>query len=133
MSAHVAVDGVLVLHLAFIAFVIVGGLFAMRWRRLVLLHAPAVVWGVFVELTGSICPLTFVENRLRAAAGLTGYAGDFVGHYLMRVIYPAGLTHTTQMLLAVVVIVVNVAIYAAMTRSKHERPAGATMRDASMP
>jgi len=122
MSAHVAVDGVLVLHLAFIAFVIVGGLLAMRWRRLVLLHAPAVVWGVFVELTGSICPLTFVENRLRAAAGLSGYAGDFVGHYLMRVIYPAGLTRTTQVLLAVAVIVINASIYAAMLRAKqHER------------
>ena len=133
MLARVAADGVLVLHFTFVVFVIFGGLLALRWRRVVLLHVPAVAWAVFVELTGTICPLTFVENRLRAAAGLTGYAGDFVGHYLMRVIYPAGLTHTTQMLLAVVVIVVNVAIYAAMTRSKHERPAGATMRDASMP
>jgi len=88
----------------------------------VLLHAPAVVWGVFVELTGSICPLTFVENRLRAAAGLSGYAGDFVGHYLMRVIYPAGLTRTTQVLLAVAVIVINASIYVAMLRAKqHER------------
>lgn len=127
MLARIAADGVLVVHLAFIAFVIFGGLLALRWRRVVLVHAPAVAWAVFVEMTGTICPLTFVENRLRAAAGLTGYAGDFVGHYLMRVIYPAGLTHATQMLLAVVVIVVNVAIYAAMLRPKREPLAAAKM------
>lgn len=131
MLARAAADGVLVLHLAFIAFVMSGGLLALRWRRVVLLHVPTVAWAIFVELTGAICPLTFVENHFRAAAGLSGYAGDFVGHYLMRVIYPAGLTRTTQMLLAVVVIVVNVAIYAAILRSKHQRLGGATLSGGS--
>jgi hypothetical protein len=115
--AAIAADGVLVLHLAFIVFVLVGGLLVLRWRRLALLHAPAVAWAAFVELSGVICPLTLIENRLRAAAGLSGYAGDFVGHYLLRVIYPAGLSRATQLLLALVVIVVNVAIYATMLRS----------------
>lgn len=131
MLARIAADGVLVLHLAFIAFVVFGGLLALRWRRVVLLHVPAVAWAVFVEVTGAICPLTFVEKHFRAAAGLSGYAGDFVGHYLMRIIYPAGLTRTTQMLLAVVVIVVNASIYAAMVRAKHERLPGATMTGGS--
>ena len=133
MLARIASDGVLVFHLTFIVFVIFGGLLALRWRRVTLLHVPAVAWAVFVELTGTICPLTFVENRLRAAAGLNGYAGDFVGHYLMRTIYPAGFTRTTQALLAVVVIVVNATIYAAMLRSKRKRIAGATARAVSLP
>ena len=133
MLARIAADGVLVLHLAFIVFVIFGGLLALRWRRVILLHVPAVAWAVLVELTGTICPLTFVENHFRAAAGLAGYAGDFVGHYLLRVIYPAGLTRTTQVLLAVVVLVVNASIYAARLHSKRRRIAGATMGDVSLP
>ena len=133
MLARIAADGVLVVHFAFIVFVIFGGLLALRWRRVVLLHAPAVAWAVFVELTGAICPLTYVENHFGAAAGMSGYAGDFVGHYLMRVIYPDGLTRTTQVLLAVVVIVVNASIYAAMLRSNRTRIAGVPMRADSMP
>lgn len=117
VPAAIAADGVLVLHLAFIVFVLCGGFLVLRWRHLALLHVPAVAWAGFVELSGVICPLTFVENRLRTAAGLSGYAGDFVGHYLLRVIYPAGLTRATQLGLALVVIVVNVAIYAAILRA----------------
>jgi len=122
MLARIAADGVLVLHLAFIAFVLLGGLLVLRWRHLVFLHVPAVVWAVFIELNGASCPLTFVENRLRSAAGMSGYAGGFIEHYLMRVIYPAGLTRPIEFLLAMVVIVVNVAIYGAMLRSNRERP-----------
>lgn len=122
MLARIAADGVLVLHLAFIAFVLLGGLLVLRWRHLVFLHVPAVVWAVFIELSGSSCPLTFVENRLRSAAGMSGYAGGFIEHYLLRVIYPAGLTRPIEFLLAIVVIVVNVAIYGAMLRSNRERP-----------
>ena len=133
MLVRLAADGVLVLHFAFIVFVIFGGLLALRWRRVVLLHVPAIAWAIFVELTGAICPLTYVENHFRAAAGMSGYAGDFVGHYLMRVIYPAGLTRTTQVLLAVVVIIVNASIYAAMVRLKRTRIAGVPMRADSMP
>src|SRR5689334_13088489 len=99
MLARIAADGVLVLHLAFIVFVLLGGLLVWRWRGVVLLHVPAVAWGLFIELSGSGCPLTSVENRLRAAAGMSGYAGGFVEHYLMRVIYPAGLTRPIEILL----------------------------------
>jgi len=122
MLARIAADGVLVLHLAFIAFVLLGGLLVLRWRHLVFLHVPAVVWAVFIELSGSSCPLTFVENRLRSAAGMSGYAGGFIEHYLMRVIYPSGLTRPIEFLLAIVVIAVNVAIYGSMLRSNRERP-----------
>lgn len=124
MLARIAADGVLVLHLAFIVFALLGGLLVLRWRRVALVHVPAVAWAAFVELSHSICPLTSIENRLRAAAGLSGYAGDFVDHYLTGVIYPAGLTRPIELLLASVVILVNVAIYGAMLTSRRRRPRG---------
>jgi hypothetical protein len=115
--ARIAADTVLLLHLAFIAFVMLGGLLVLRSRPLMLLHLPAIAWATFVESTGTLCPLTFVENRLRAAAGLSGYGDDFVGRYLLHAIYPDGLTRPTQMWLALAVIVVNAAIYGAMILS----------------
>ena len=118
MLARIAADAVVVLHLAFIAFVMLGGLLVLRWRRLALLHVPAFVWAVLIELADWRCPLTSVENRLRAAAGLSGYPGGFVDHYLTPLIYPAGLTRPIQLLLALGVIAVNGAIYGAMLRSK---------------
>jgi hypothetical protein len=123
MLARIAADTVLLLHLAFIVFVMLGGFLVLRWRRLIVLHVPAIAWAAFVESSGTICPLTFVENRLRAAAGLSGYAGDFIEHYLLRVIYPYGLTHETQLLLALAVIVVNAAIYGALLLSTREHVA----------
>ena len=117
MLARIAADTVLLLHLAFIAFVMLGGLLVLRSRPLMLVHLPAIAWATFVESTGTLCPLTFVENRLRAAAGLSGYGDDFVGRYLLHAIYPDGLTRPTQMWLALAVIVVNAAIYGAMILS----------------
>ena len=117
MLARIAADTVLLLHLPFIAFVMLGGLLVLRSRPLMLLHLPAIAWATFVESTGTLCPLTFVENRLRAAAGLSGYGDDFVGRYLLHAIYPDGLTRPSQMWLALAVIVVNAAIYGAMILS----------------
>ena len=104
-------DLVLLLHAAFIVFVMLGGLLVLRWRRLVWLHLPCVVWGILIELTGGICPLTPLENRLREAAGLSSYGESFVGHYLLPLIYLPGLTPGIQYLLAAVVLLVNVVIY----------------------
>ena len=111
MFARFAADSVLVLHLAFILFVVAGALFVMRWPRVAWLHLPAAAWGTFVEVTGRICPLTTLENHLRRTAGLEGYADSFVEHYLVPVIYPAGLTRDTQWWLAGVVVTVNVFLY----------------------
>ena len=111
MIARLAADGVLVLHLLFIVFVLAGGLLALRWRRAPWLHLPAAAWGVFIEASGRICPLTPLENRLRAAAGQAGYEGGFIEHYLLAVIYPAGLTRDIQFVLAALVVGVNLAIY----------------------
>lgn len=111
MIARLAADAVLLLHLGFILFVLLGGLLALRWRGAPLLHLPAAAWGVHVELSGGLCPLTPLENRLRVAAGEAGYAGGFVEHYLLPLIYPAGLTPDIQQVLAAVVIGANALAY----------------------
>ncbi len=109
----------LLLHLGFIVFVMLGALLVIRWRWIIVAHLPAVVWGAFVEATGRICPLTPIENRLRSAAGLPSYGGDFVEHYLLRIIYPDGLTRSAQHVVAGLVIVVNAAIYAWLLCRQH--------------
>ena len=118
---HARADAVLVLHLGFILFVLLGGLLAVRWCWVPLLHLPAVAWGVYVELSGGLCPLTPLENRLRIAAGESGYAGGFIEHYLLPLIYPAGLTHEIQYVLAAVVAGVNVLAYGWVWRRRGRR------------
>ena len=105
-------DLVVVIHLAFVIFVVIGAMTTIWWRRIIWLHVPAVLWAVWIEITGGICPLTPLENRLRLKAGLVGYPGDFVENYLLPVLYPAGLTRRMQILLGAIVIVINVTIYA---------------------
>jgi hypothetical protein len=107
-----AADAVVLLHALFILFVGFGAALLWRWPRLVWLHAPAVVWGAFVEASGSVCPLTPLENRLRALAGGGGYGGGFVEHYLLPWIYPEALTREVQIAIGVAVVVVNVVLYA---------------------
>ena len=114
MLLRLAADTVLVFHLAFIVFALLGGLLAIRWRWLVWLHLPAAGWGFFVEVTGRICPLTPLENMLREQAGSSGFSGGFVAHYLVPLIYPAGLTPDIQWLLAGGVVAVNLAVYGAL-------------------
>ena len=99
------------LHLCFILFALLGGMLALRWRWVPLVHFPAVAWAFFVEMTAGICPLTQIENDFRERAGQSGYADSFIEHYLLGVIYPAGLTRDVQFVLAATVVVVNIAIY----------------------
>jgi Protein of Unknown function (DUF2784) len=98
-------------HLAFVLFVALGGLLVWRWPRLRWAHLPAVAWGVWIELSDSICPLTPLENDLRRAAGVAGYRGGFIEHYLLPVLYPEGLTRAVQLTLAGGVLLLNVVIY----------------------
>jgi len=104
-------DLVVIVHLAFVVFVLFGGLLALRWRRVVWLHLPAVAWGAAVEFGGWICPLTPLEIWLRMQGGESGYSSDFIEHYALPLLYPAGLTREVQIVLGTVVLVVNVAIY----------------------
>ncbi|WPC06785.1 DUF2784 domain-containing protein [Pseudomonas benzenivorans] len=122
MIARFAADAVLVVHLLFILFVLLGGLLVLRWRALAWLHLPAALWGAVVELFRLQCPLTPLENVLRRAAGEQGYSGSFVEQYLLPLIYPAGLTPGVQLLLGVLVLAVNGAIYGYLLwRGKVER------------
>ncbi len=111
MSYRIAADLLVVLHFAFIVFVVLGGLLAFKWRRMVFLHLPAVIWAVLLELNSWICPLTPWEQQLRQVAGESGYAGSFIAHYLMPVLYPPGLDEPTQLMLAVAVILINLLVY----------------------
>jgi hypothetical protein len=114
-------DLVLLLHAAFVAFVVLGGLAVLRRPWIAWLHLPAAAWGAAIEFGGWICPLTPLENRLRAAAGEAGYAGDFVGHWLQQLIYPPGLTRGWQVALGAGVLVVNAAVYAAVLARRRRR------------
>ena len=116
MVYHLAAIAVLVLHLLFICLVMLGGLAALRRPRLAFIHLPAAAWGFLVEAMGWYCPLTDLENALLARAGEAGYAGGFVEHYLLPLIYPEGLTRQTQIWLAVAVVLVNAAIYGLVVR-----------------
>jgi hypothetical protein len=111
MLFRLAADAVLSIHLAFILFALVGAVIAARWRWIPIVHLPVAAWGFFAEFTGRICPLTYLENYLRIKAGQSGYTESFIEHYLLAIIYPAGLTREIQFVLAGVVIVVNLAIY----------------------
>jgi hypothetical protein len=111
MLYRLAADAVLLFHLAFIVFAVLGAALALRWRWIVIVHVPAAAWGFFVELSGRICPLTYVENYLRIRAGQSGYAEGFIEHYLLPIIYPAGLTRDVQFVLAAAVVAINIAIY----------------------
>lgn len=104
-------DLVLAGHLGFILFVVFGGLLVVRWPRVAWLHLPALVWGSWIELTGGICPLTPLENRLRRSAGGPEYQTTFIEHYIVPLIYPPGLTHGAQLLLGVALIVWSAGVY----------------------
>ena len=104
-------DAVLVLHLGFVLFVVLGGLLVLRRPKLAWLHIPAAIWGVLIEYTGWICPLTPLEISFRARGGQPGYGGGFIQHYIQPVLYPAGLTRSTQVVLGSIVLILNLAAY----------------------
>jgi hypothetical protein len=114
----VRADLVVGIHSVFVLFVVLGGLLVLRWRRLVYLHVPAVIWGAWIEFSGRICPLTPLENALRRQAGQSGYAGGFVEHYLLAALYPTGLTRTIQFALGALVIALNLCIYIYLFRRR---------------
>jgi len=107
-------DLIVLLHFAFLAFVVAGGLLVLRRPKLAWVHLPAAVWGVLIEFFGWICPLTPLELSLRHRAGEAPYTGGFVAHYVMSVLYPDGLTRGTQVVLGLLVLALNAGIYAAL-------------------
>jgi hypothetical protein len=121
MAFRLAADILVVVHLAFIVFVLLGGFLAWRWRRLAWVHAPAAVWGALIEFAGWICPLTPWEVALRQRAGQAGYQSGFIEHYVMPIVYPPGLTPSVQLLLGGFVIAVNAVAYAGLIRRRRTR------------
>lgn len=115
-------DLLLVVHGAFVLFVIGGGLLVLRWPRVAWLHLPAALWGAASEFGGFICPLTPLEQAWRRAAGGQGYEGGFIEHYVTAAIYPSGLTRSIQVVLGLLVVGVNGWVYWRFWR--RARPAG---------
>ena len=125
MNAYrLAADLVVVVHLVFVLFVVFGGLLVLRWPRVAWVHVPVAVYGALIELVGWVCPLTPLENDLRRAADGAGYEGGFIEHYLLPLLYPGSLTPTVQLVLGLLVIVINGAVYTAAWR--RHRGLGAT-------
>jgi hypothetical protein len=119
MSYSWAADAVLVLHVAFVLFVLFGGLLLFRWPRVAWLHMPAAVWGMITEYAGIICPLTPLENEFRRRAGEAGYGTGFIEHYVTRIMYPHGLTRGIQVVLGTLVLALNLIVYGlAFSRSR---------------
>ena len=115
-------DMVVLLHLGFVLFVMLGGLFVLKWKWVMWGHLPAAVWGALIEFTGWICPLTPLENWIREAGGEQGYQSDFIEHYVMPLLYPTGLTREIQIFLGVLVILLNVGIYALVFHRHKKTP-----------
>ncbi len=118
MLYRVLADCVVLVHAAFVAFVVLGGFLAWRWRWIVFAHVPCALWGIAIEYGDWICPLTPLENALRARAGLEGYRGGFVEHCVIPALYPAGLARPTQALLGTLVLAVNLVAYGVLWRRK---------------
>ena len=118
VAAHALATIVVVVHVAFVIFVVVGGALALRWPKVAVVHLPAVAWAVYIEWSGAICPLTPLENALRTAAGLEAYAGDFVAKYVFPLLYPDGLTRRAQAVIGFVVLAVNLLAYSLLRKRR---------------
>ncbi|CAG1005635.1 hypothetical protein BURK1_03224 [Burkholderiales bacterium] len=121
MIDRLAADAVVALHVAYIAFACLGGLLALRHPGWALAHLPAAAWGAYAELSATVCPLTPLENHFRRRAGEAGYGGGFVEHYVMPLLYPAGLTQDIQAWLGVFLLALNAAIYALVIARRRRR------------
>jgi hypothetical protein len=111
MFERIIADFLVIIHLAFICFVVFGGILVMRWKWVGLIHLPAAIWGALIEFQGWVCPLTPLEQLYRHLAGQSGYSGGFIEHYLIPLIYPTGLNHPIQIVIGLFVIAINLTIY----------------------
>ena len=121
MIYRLGADLVLIVHLAFVLFVVLGGLLVSRWTWVMRIHLAALCWGALVELAGWVCPLTPLEGRLRELGGQAAYEGDFVGHHITGFLYPRGLTRSMQIWLGISVLLLNVLIYGYLLVRKRKR------------
>ena len=108
---ELAADLILIVHFVFIIFVVFGALLFFVVKKIVFIHIPALIWGSYIELTHSICPLTYLENWFLHKANLTTYSEGFIQNYLVPIVYPMSLTKDLQIYLGIILIVVNIIIY----------------------
>jgi hypothetical protein len=109
-------DLVFLVHVVFIVFVLFGGLLALRWRLVPMIHLPAAIWGAAVEFFGWICPLTPLEDALRRAGGGTGHSMGFIERYLVPLVYPGELDRGVQIVLGAIVLAFNLVVYIVVFR-----------------
>lgn len=124
---------VILTHLGFIVLVAAGGWLVLRRPWFAWVHLPAAAWGAWIELSGNVCPLTPLENRWRARAGAESYAGDFIDHYVVSLVYPPGLTREMQLALGAAVIAINLGVYAVVIRRRLRTSSRRVATDESEP
>ena len=118
MAFRLLADLTVLLHVAFVVFVVAGAFLLARWPRVAWVHLPAAAWGAWVEFAGSVCPLTPLENWLRTRGGGSAYTSSFIEHYLMPLLYPASLSRELQLSPGLAVLLVNVVIYTVLLRGR---------------
>lgn len=111
MLFRLTADLIVVLHFLFVVFALLGGLFVLRYNRIIWLHIPTALWAAYVAVAGKICPLTPLENWLRRKGGFTAYDESFIEHYLTPILYPQGLTRGLQLSLGLFVLILNICLY----------------------
>lgn len=121
MDYIVAANVIVVIHFAFVCFVVVGGLFVFMWRRIAYFHIPCVIWAALIEFQGWLCPLTPLEQQLREAGGQSGYEESFIEHYIVSLLYPEYLDRDIQIVLGSLVVVINLAVYGWLLTGKRKR------------
>ena len=121
MLYRILADILVLLHLAFVCFVVLGGLLVLRRRRWAWVHLPVAVWGALVEFMGWVCPLTPLEVRFRILGGEGGYSGGFVENYLIPLLYPGNLTRGLQVVLGLFVVALNAVFYGMAFRDLYRR------------
>ena len=109
---ELAADLTLIIHFAFILFIIFGALLFFITTKIIFIHIPAFIWGSYIELTNSTCPLTYLENWFLHKANLTTYSEGFIQNYLVPIVYPLSLTKDLQIYIGIALIVINIVIYA---------------------
>jgi hypothetical protein len=121
MIAGLAADVIVLAHLGFILFVALGGILVVKWRKVAFLHLPCALWGVLIAFGGWICPLTPLEMHFRQLAGQAGYTGRFIDHYVLTIVYPAGLTRGMQIAFGVIILSANLLVYARILVDRAKR------------
>jgi len=118
MWYSVAADLVMVVHLAFVIFVIFGAFLAWRWSWMAWLHLPALVWAVVVTIMHWTCPLTPIEKQLREAAGESVWHGSFIDHYITPLLYPEPLGEAMTWTVLAALISLNLYAYGRLYRGR---------------